>query len=320
VTGGLSRFDRLTSVVITAPTNEAGRKLPVDVMKCLFRIPSLVTLDVACCPNLSRFGNEVNPQIMSGCIVLDRLTVLRLPLANAYPGTLKALLRFTPNLKTLVYDVLMPANSFPDEHLTDALATVPETLEELTLRVHMYVREAMDLSSLYRPVHGDGVGSLQRLRNLRSLKIPLALLFGVDPRNDVVPQLADVLPSSLETLHLVGDLTGFDMARIYGDPAEAILRSLLTGEERVDNSWNYACRQDPCDGGCRPVWAYRAPPRWNSEVPRLDRITIFLDEMGWNLGEEVVIHKDTCEALNATMSGQGLEVIHVEVDDYKDIF
>jgi hypothetical protein len=55
-------------------------------------------------------------------------------------------------------------------------------------------------------------------------------------------------------------------------------------------------------------------------VPRLERITIFLDEMGWNLGEEVVIHKDTCEALNATMSGQGLEVIHVEVDDYKDIF
>ena len=49
---------------------------------------------------------------------------------------------------------------------------------------------------------------MQRLRNLRSLTIPLSVLFGYDPPDKVVPQLADVLPSSLESLYLVGDFGG----------------------------------------------------------------------------------------------------------------
>jgi hypothetical protein len=106
--GGLSRFDQLTSVVITGPLKDVGRKLPEDVVKCLFRIPSLVTLDIACCPDLSTGINEdVRPEIMAACVALDRLAVLRLPCADAFPRTLKALLRLAPNLKTLVYDLLI---------------------------------------------------------------------------------------------------------------------------------------------------------------------------------------------------------------------
>ena len=98
---GLSRFDRLTSVVITGPWEDVGRRIPGDVVKCLFRIPSLVTLDIACCPDLSTGINEdVRPEIMAGCVALDRFAVLRLPCADAFPRTLKALLRFAPNLET----------------------------------------------------------------------------------------------------------------------------------------------------------------------------------------------------------------------------
>jgi hypothetical protein len=252
--GGLSRFDRLTSVVITGPTTDVGRKLPPDLIRCLFRIPNLVALDVACCPNLSIGINEdVRPEMMAGCITLDRLAVLKLPLAPALPRTLEALLRLTPNLKTLVYDALIPAGSFPNNDLVDALAKAPETLEELTVRIHMHVREDVYLDTLDRPVHGEGVGCLQRLHSLRSLTILLALLFGADPRDEVVPQLADVLPSSLESLHLVGDLTGPDNATMHSERAEAILRSFLAGQERVDRPWNHRCWGEVRGRACQPM-------------------------------------------------------------------
>jgi hypothetical protein len=87
---GLSRFDRLTSVVITGPWEDVGRRIPGDVVKCLFRIPSLVTLDIACCPDLSTGINEdVRPEIMAGCVALDRfaytqgVTPIRAQLGNA---------------------------------------------------------------------------------------------------------------------------------------------------------------------------------------------------------------------------------------------
>jgi hypothetical protein len=320
--GGLSRFDRLTSVIITGPLKDVGRKIPEDVVKCLFQIPSLVTLDIACCPDLSTGINEdVKPEVMAGCAALDRLAVLRLPCADAFPRTLKALLRFAPNLRTLVYDVLMDNGAFPNEDLADALATLPETLEELTIRVHMYVREAMDLSSLVLPLHGGGIGPLQRLRNLRSLTIPLSILFGHDPLDEVVPQLADFLPRSLELLNLVGDFGAFDSATMHGPTVEAILRSLLAGEERVDNRWNHMCWHGDCDRGrdCEPVWAYRAAPRWKSSLPRLQRITIIENDSGYYGGEGTVLDKDRCEALNEMVSSQGLELVHVEVDDYKGV-
>jgi hypothetical protein len=320
--GSLSRFDRLTSVVITGPLEDVGRKIPEDVVKCLFQIPSLVTLDIACCPDLSTGINEdVRPEIMAECVALDRLAVLRLPCADAFPRTLKALLRFAPNLETLVYDVLMDYGAFPNEDLADALATLPETLEELTIRVHMYVREAMDLSSLVLPLRGGGISPLQHLRNLRSLTIPLSILFGHAPMDEVVPQLADFLPRSLESLNLVGDFGGFDSATMHGNTVEAILRSLLTGEERVDNYWNHMCWYcDPdSDRDCEPVWAYRAAPRWKSSLPRLQRITIINNDAGYDGGEGIVIEEDRCEALNEMMSGQGLELVYVEVDEYKDV-
>jgi hypothetical protein len=319
---GLSRFDRLTSVVITGPVKDAGRKLPEDVVKCLFRIPSLVTLDIGCCPDLSTGINEdVRPEIMAGCVALDHLAVLLLPCADAFPRTLKALLRFAPNLETLVYDLLMDYGAFRNANLADALATLPETLEELTTRVHMYVREAMDLSSLVLPLYGGGIGPLQRLRNLRSLTVPLSILFGYDPLEDVLPQLADVLPRSLELLNLVGDFGGFDSDTMHGNTVEAILRSLLTGEERIDKPWNHVCWYcDPdSDRDCKPVWAYRAAPRWKSSLPRLQRITIINNASGYDGGEGIVIDKDRCEALNEMVSGQGLELVYIEVDDYKDV-
>jgi hypothetical protein len=105
--------------------------------------------------------------MMAGCIALNRLAVLKLPLAPALPRTLKALIRLTPNLKTLVYDALVPAGSFPNDDLVDALATAPETLEELTIRIHMYVREDLPLAFLTGTVHGGGIGALQRLNSLR---------------------------------------------------------------------------------------------------------------------------------------------------------
>lgn len=315
---GLSRFDRLTSVVITGPWEDVGRRIPGDVVKCLFRIPSLVTLDIACCPDLSTGINEdVRPEIMAGCVALDRFAVLRLPCADAFPRTLKALLRFAPNLETLFYDLLMDSGTFPNEDLADALATLPETLRELTIRVHMYVREEIDMMSLDLPLHGGGIGSLQHLRNLRSLTIPLSVLFGHDPPDEVVPQLADVLPSSLESLHLVGDFGAFDRASMRAVAGEAILRCFLTGEERVDQRWNHTCYHGHCN--CEPVWAYRAAPRWMSSLPRLQRITIADNGAGYYGGEGIVIWKHRCEALNKVMSGQGLELVYVELDDYMDV-
>jgi hypothetical protein len=318
--GGLSCFDRLTSVVITGPTTDVGRKLPPDLIRCLFRMPSLVALDVACCPDLSTGINEdVRPEMMAGCIALNRLAVLKLPLTPALPRTLKALIRFTPNLKKLVYDALIPAGSFPNDDLVDALATAPETLEELTIRVHMYVRGYILLADLTGTVHGGGIGALQRLHSLRSLTIPLALLFGHEPHDEVVPQLADVLPSSLESLHLVGDLTGSDNARMFGERAEAILRYFLAGQERADRLWNHRCWSEGCDFVCLPVWVHRAAPRWKSHSPHLKRIALIESVWGNIGGEAFVIEKDRCEALNELMSGQGLEVVHVEVDDYENI-
>jgi hypothetical protein len=318
--GGLSRFDRLTSVVITGPTTDVGRKLPPDLIRCLFRIPSLVALDVACCPSLSTGINEnVRPEMMAGCIALNRLAVLKLPLAPALPRTLKALIRLTPNLKTLVYDALVPAGSFPNDDLVDALATAPETLEELTIRIHMYVREDLPLAFLTGTVHGGGIGALQRLNSLRSLTIPLALLFGDEPRDKVVPQLADFLPSSLELLHLVGDLTGSDNATMFGERAEAILRHFLAGQERADRPWNHYCWSEGCDPVCEPVWVYRVAPRWKSHSPHLKRIALIESVWGNIGGEAFVLEKDRCEALKDLMSGQGLEVVHIEVDDYEEI-
>jgi hypothetical protein len=55
-------------------------------------------------------------------------------------------------------------------------------------------------------------------------------------------------------------------------------------------------------------------------VPRLKRITIVENVCGNIGGEAFVIEKDRCEVLNEMMSGQGLEVVHIEVDDYKDIW
>jgi hypothetical protein len=317
--GGLSRFDRLTSVVITGPMIDVGRKLPTDLIRCLFRIPSLVTLDIACCPHLpTGFYEDVRPELMAGCMALDRLVDLRLPCAEALPRTLKMLLRFTPKLKTLVYDVLMHADPFFNEDLADALAALPETLEELTVRAHMYVRDAIDLSSLVVPVDGGGVGSLQRLCSLRSLTIPLSLLFGASPYERVVPQLADVLPRNLESLSLVGDLTSFESASMYGDTVEAILRSFLTGEGRVDRPWYHMCWHEDCELDCQPAWAYRGPAQWKPDLPRLERITVINNKTGYYVGEEIVIHKDRYQILNEMMSGQGLEMLLVEVEGYRN--
>lgn len=321
---GRSCFDRLSSLIITGPKRDVGRKLPADLVKCLFRIPTLVTLEVACCPDFSTgIGEDADPELMAGCVALDRLKTLRLPCADAFPMTLNALLRFIPNLKSLVYDVLMHADSFPNDDLADALATAPETLEELTVRVHMYVREAMDLSSLVSPVWSGGLGSLQHLRNLRSLTIPLTLLFGAYPDDESVPQLADVLPRSLESLNLVGDLTAFDniTMSMYGDAAEAILRAFLTGEERVGQPWNHLCWQDDCDreSDCRPVWAYRGPPRWKSNLPNLKRVTVVQNKSGYYGGDDNVIDRDQLRAVSDMVSSQGLELVHIEVEEYKGV-
>jgi hypothetical protein len=322
---GLSRFHDLKSVVITGPTNECRRKLPPDVIKCLFRIPSLLTLEIACCPDLStRMNEDVRPEIMAGCIALDRLAVLRLPLAAASPRTLKALLQFTSSLKTLVYDVLMPVRSFSDEHFADALATVPETLEVLVVRVHMYSGASWFRFSHRRPVRDGGVDSLQRLRNLRSLTIPPCLLFGFDPLDPVVPQLADVLPFSIESLHLVGDLAAFQSARLCGARVEAILRSFLAGQERADKPWSHRCLHggvefEEGERGCKPVWVYQGPPTWKSGFSHLERITVVEDYSGYFGGEDMVTNRRRCEALNEMMSDQGLDLVYIEVDDYRDI-
>jgi len=319
---GLSRFDRLTSVVITAPTNDTGRRLPRDVIKWFFRIPSLVTLDIACCPDLSiGIHEDVRPEIMAGCVAMDYLVVLRLPLAAAFPRTLKALFQLTPKLKTLMYDILMPAGLFPNEGLVDALAMIPETTEELTIRVHMYVREAFDLPNIFRAVYGGGIGSLQRLRNLNSLTIPLSLVFGHDPQGEVIPQLADVLPRSLESLYLVGDLTNFNGTTMNPHAIEAILCSLLTGEESFDQAWNHMCSRGECGPDCRPLWECRAAPRCESDLPRLKRITVIENDTdaAYDGGEGIVIDRDQCEALEKMLSDQGLELVHSVVYDYKDI-
>lgn len=321
----LSRFAHLTSVVITGPKTDAGRKLPTDLVKCLFRIPSLVTLDVACCTDFSTgIGQEVNPDLVAGCVVLDRLTVLRLPCSDAFPMTLKSLLQFTPNLRTLMYHVLMHAGAFPNDNLADALATAPKSLEDLTVRVHMYQREAADLSSLVYPIWPGGLGSLQHLRSLRSLTISLTLLFGAYPDDESVPQLADVLPQSLESLNLVGDLTAFDSITMspYGHAPEAILRAFLTGEERVGQSWTHVCWQDECDreSDCGPIWACRGPPPWKSKLPKLSRLTVVENKSGYYEGDGGVIERDTFGALSEMVSGQGLELVYREVEGYQDLF
>jgi hypothetical protein len=56
-----------------------------------------------------------------------------------------------------------------------------------------------------------------------------------------------------------------------------------------------------------------------SSLPRLQRITIADNGAGYYGGEGIVIWKHRCEALNKVMSGQGLELVYVELDDYMDV-
>jgi hypothetical protein len=51
----------------------------------------------------------------------------------------------------------------------------------------------------------------------------------------------------------------------------------------------------------------------------LKRITIIENDIDTASGEAFVTEKDRCEALNEMMSGQGLELVHIEVEEYKDI-
>ena len=86
--------------------------------------------------------------------------------------------------------------------LGQALGSTRHSLRELTLHVETRIKDLIDTVT-WMPAVFLPIGSLKDFQTLRALKIGLLILLGSDVIS--APQLSDVLPVSLESLHLLTD-------------------------------------------------------------------------------------------------------------------
>jgi hypothetical protein len=140
--------------------------------------------------------------------------------------SLGEVLRVTPNLEYLLYDFYgdvgpsayftLPAQGY-NTHLHEALCHLRRTIKELVVKYHFWSEESWPRFS-----NGfDPIGSFQKFHQLERLSLPSALLLGWTP--NAAPQLADILPPTLQSLALRDDLV---LAHGYPWSDLALLRVL----------------------------------------------------------------------------------------------
>ena len=100
---------------------------------------------------------------------------------------------------------------YPDEtslqdchQLDQVLHGLHRTLEHLDLRIQLYSEDAEEVEGIrITPVRGN-LCSLSQFTNLRTLRVPFAMLLGWTPEE--APEIGSLLPSSLRCLSLSEDL------------------------------------------------------------------------------------------------------------------
>ncbi|CAI6332747.1 unnamed protein product [Periconia digitata] len=169
------------------------RKTSPQNLSWLSKFPDLRTLEV---PLLSDRMSDWHG------IKLNLAALRKLTLCHAFapPQALRLILRRTPNLEELFYDMKVhSAASFSPESLDKALRSVRKSLKNLSLyyTVYPYVEQT--------PVFQGRLQSLKRFPCLKTLGISLSLLFGPDVDLNS-PFFARMLPTTLERLYIRDDI------------------------------------------------------------------------------------------------------------------
>ncbi|KAI0435138.1 hypothetical protein F5Y09DRAFT_105128 [Xylaria sp. FL1042] len=173
---------------------------------------------------------ENNTQSLAGpaASLLQRLPALQeLRIEGSWSGDLVHLLGHSPALTSFCYDRWCDVTGNPSlqdcDELGRGLHYLHRTLEHLDLRVRLYSTCAEEVDSLeIIPVRGH-LHSLPRFSNLRTLRVPIAMLLGWTPQE--APEIEQLLPRSLRNLSLSEDLA---MQCTYQWPEEVLVDKLET--------------------------------------------------------------------------------------------
>ncbi|KAF2680449.1 hypothetical protein K458DRAFT_392787 [Lentithecium fluviatile CBS 122367] len=165
------------------------------------------------------------------------------------PENLTQLLVQTPNIKTLVYDTLLPVGSTPIDPraLRTTLDYVRTTLTHLTVGLEFSTPEEVDADVICL----GSIGSLRDFSSLITLRASLAVILGeaVEPRR--FPLVTNLLPSRLQQLTLTDDLWDMDEAFIdwAGFPTLQAILTLLEGRHEAF-PWTSMVGENPLPGTC----------------------------------------------------------------------
>ncbi|KAI1112287.1 hypothetical protein F5Y14DRAFT_272879 [Nemania sp. NC0429] len=168
--------------------------------------------------------------------LLQHLPALQqLHLMGGWRGGVDLILEHAPVLKSLQYEHWCDVNdrrSLQDcDELNHGLRSLEHTLEHLHVHLELYSHDAEEVEDL-RIVPVNGHLSLSRFTNLRTLRVPVALLLGWTPQ--LAPELDQVLPASLRSLSLTEDLVKQSTYQWSEDALLAKLHGFLTGlDERT---------------------------------------------------------------------------------------
>ncbi|KAL9625647.1 MAG: hypothetical protein Q9160_000360 [Pyrenula sp. 1 TL-2023] len=187
----------------------AERPIRPELVACALTLPMLRTLDILLPASMRTWSWP------DGFSSSHTLTTLILRSTICDEATLKNLLRATPRLRSLTYerfyDPCEEGDRLPNpKSLLDALSQVNGTLEELHVSLERYRYPMFDGNHTggedEYPGPDEPIGSLRELEKLKTLEIPMEVLFG---HSDVYQPISTILPDSLRNLTLRNDFVYF---------------------------------------------------------------------------------------------------------------
>lgn len=241
----LSRFHRLSNFALSDLDTRKGWPdhvlLPKEIALLPFYLPSITTISIDTCPKFPgrqrwERGYSFREEPFWPLPVAPRaasLATLCFGSTAAPAGSIRFLLRHTPNLGSLAYNCRGP-DSVDMSELRAGLDYVSSTL------AHLEVGHTVQLQlPLPHMVVRGSLGSLAGFAALEDLRVSLGLLFGQVAPPGATP-LADVLPPRLKRLAINDDLsTHCAFHEWLGEPTMALLSDFF------DGSWKAAT---PCLG------------------------------------------------------------------------
>ncbi|KAI1443895.1 hypothetical protein F5Y02DRAFT_193388 [Annulohypoxylon stygium] len=198
--------------LVGRPRHIAGESdVGASLLQGAFKLPCMQSLDVTL-----QQGPD-SPLRSLAFPINESITKLSLSEACFDPNHLTKILAAAPRIEELCLSFFLfaevgstsPGSCLDSEDLGRALAISCSTLVNLKIEV------AFDLNSTLAPRTRPGedagyalsrrLGSLRSYTKLRSLELPPEMLLGWNERT--APELSDVLPANLETLHFRHDLS-----------------------------------------------------------------------------------------------------------------